>query len=84
MPEKWGCFSSGADGHGARTGGACGQRGRAGHWGDALDLTAHARRCTRRQVLEDDGYLVPRAREPTSRSRAAPPYLHPTFKKEKS
>lgn len=66
MPEKWSCFSSGPDGHGARTGSACGREGSSGHWfGDALDLEASRRGETRLQVLRRDGYLAAMSHQET-------------------
>ncbi len=69
VPDRWSCFSSGADGHEARTQGGCGRRDNAGPWfGDALDLEAFRRQSTRARVLRDDGYLKSRShqREGTS------------------
>jgi hypothetical protein len=72
-PEKWTCFSTGPEGHGARTKGRCGREGKAGHWfGDALDLEAYRRGATRRQVLIDERYLASRSRLSRSRSSVEP------------
>jgi hypothetical protein len=58
-PEKWTCFSTGPDGHAARTLGKCGHESASGHWfGDALDFEAYRRGSSRRQVLIEDGYFA--------------------------
>lgn len=57
-PDKWTCFSSAHEATG------CGRPGaNAGWFGDALDLEAFSRSCSRAQVLQADGYLVPDARD---------------------
>ena len=62
VPEKWTCFSSGPDGHEARTQGRCGRLGSSGQWfGDALDLEAFNRGVARPQILRQDGYLAARS-----------------------
>lgn len=61
-PERWACFSANHE----RDSGAVGRPGPMGKcWtGDALDLEAHRRGVSRRDVLQQDGFLtlLPRAK----------------------
>jgi hypothetical protein len=59
--EKWFCWHQTHSGVGRKT--------ERGHFGDALDLEAHARGRSRVEVLKADGYLIPAAQ---ARPRPAP------------
>ncbi len=64
-PYRWFCFSSQHE----VDGDDCGRKTSVGYFGDALDLEAHVRDCSRIDVLIHDGYLSPRheAVRPTPR-----------------
>lgn len=60
--QKWFCHSSNHDRDSSRrsAGAPCGRRTPGGFFGDALDLTAHARGLTRTQILMEAGLLANR------------------------
>lgn len=60
--QKWFCHSSNHDRDSRRrsSGAPCGRRTPGGFFGDALDLTAHARGLTRTQILMEAGLLARR------------------------